>query len=112
MEFIPLFCCPAVLGCIPLLINGLKDLVEIPDVALFVFPVANLVFEREPFVEQILFDIAGCDGTNEIRLNSKNGWKIARLRYFNPVGAHKSGKIGESPEGIPNNLFPYISRIY
>ena len=62
-------------------------------------------------VEQILFDIAGCDGANQISLKSKNGWKIARLRYFNPVGAHISGEIGESPEGIPNNLFPYISEV-
>ena len=38
-----------------------------------------------------------------------NTWKICSLRYFNPVGAHPSGLIGEDPIGIPNNLFPYIS---
>ncbi len=38
-------------------------------------------------------------------------WKIAILRYFNPVGAHKSGKIGEDPNGIPNNLLPYIAQV-
>lgn len=38
-------------------------------------------------------------------------WNIALLRYFNPVGAHKSGKIGEDPNGIPNNLLPYISQV-
>ena len=37
--------------------------------------------------------------------------KISLLRYFNPVGAHKSGLIGESPNGIPNNLMPYISQV-
>ena len=38
-------------------------------------------------------------------------WSIALLRYFNPVGAHKSGRIGEDPQGIPNNLMPYITQV-
>lgn len=42
---------------------------------------------------------------------SDNDWDIALLRYFNPVGAHESGMIGEDPNGIPNNLVPYISRV-
>lgn len=39
------------------------------------------------------------------------GWRIAALRYFNPVGAHPSGHIGEDPRGIPNNLMPYVSQV-
>ncbi len=42
---------------------------------------------------------------------SDNEWKIAILRYFNPVGAHESGLIGEDPNGIPNNLMPFISQV-
>ena len=42
---------------------------------------------------------------------SDNDWSIALLRYFNPIGAHKSGRIGEDPNGIPNNLMPYISQV-
>lgn len=42
---------------------------------------------------------------------SDNEWDIALLRYFNPVGAHPSGRIGEDPNGIPNNLIPYISQV-
>lgn len=42
---------------------------------------------------------------------SDNEWSIALLRYFNPIGAHKSGLIGEDPNGIPNNLMPYIVRV-
>jgi UDP-glucose 4-epimerase len=42
---------------------------------------------------------------------SDNEWDIALLRYFNPVGAHKSGMIGEDPKGIPNNLMPFISQV-
>ncbi len=52
-------------------------------------------------IEQILEDIQIAD----------NSWHIAILRYFNPVGAHPSGRIGEDPIGIPNNLFPYIARV-
>lgn len=43
--------------------------------------------------------------------NSDNNWSIGILRYFNPVGAHESGLIGEDPNGIPNNLMPYILRV-
>ena len=52
-------------------------------------------------VEQLLADLAA----------SEAGWRIARLRYFNPVGAHPSGRIGEDPRGIPNNLFPFVSQV-
>lgn len=39
------------------------------------------------------------------------GWRIARLRYFNPVGAHESGLIGEDPQGVPNNLMPFVAQV-
>ena len=39
------------------------------------------------------------------------GWNVARLRYFNPVGAHASGLIGEDPHGIPNNLLPFVAQV-
>lgn len=42
---------------------------------------------------------------------SDNSWSIALLRYFNPIGAHVSGRIGENPNGIPNNLMPYITQV-
>lgn len=53
------------------------------------------------FIEQILKDIYTSDNT----------WDICILRYFNPVGAHESGLIGEEPQGIPNNLMPYVVRV-
>lgn len=43
--------------------------------------------------------------------NAEAGWRIARLRYFNPVGAHPSGLIGEAPQGSPNNLMPYVAQV-
>lgn len=42
---------------------------------------------------------------------STSNWNIALLRYFNPVGAHPSGRIGEDPNGVPNNLFPYVTQV-
>lgn len=55
------------------------------------------------FIEDILRDLVnGEDGAQ---------WQVVLLRYFNPVGAHESGRIGEDPQGIPNNLMPYISQV-
>lgn len=48
--------------------------------------------------------------TNDLFKSNKN-WRIVNLRYFNPVGAHQSGLIGENPSGTPNNLFPYICKV-
>ena len=52
-------------------------------------------------IEEMLKDVA----------NSYAGWKIICLRYFNPAGAHESGLIGEEPNGLPNNLMPYIAQV-
>ena len=52
-------------------------------------------------LEQILTDIQKSDPE----------WNVILLRYFNPIGAHKSGTIGENPNGIPNNLMPYITQV-
>ena len=48
---------------------------------------------------------------NEIYVSSGSSWRIANLRYFNPIGAHETGLIGENPTNIPNNLFPYICKV-
>jgi len=52
-------------------------------------------------IEDILFDLYGAEP----------GWSMACLRYFNPVGAHASGLIGEAPQGMPNNLMPYVAQV-
>ena len=57
--------------------------------------------QTKVMIERILTDVA----------NVNPGWKVALLRYFNPVGAHASGKIGEDPQGIPNNLMPFLSQV-
>ena len=52
-------------------------------------------------IEEMLKDVAASDPA----------WRMACLRYFNPVGAHESGLIGENPNGVPNNLMPYIAQV-
>ena len=53
-------------------------------------------------MEQVLADVDASE---------PGQWRIARLRYFNPVGAHESGLIGEDPQGVPNNLMPYVAQV-
>ena len=63
--------------------------------------ISNPYGKTKYMIEQILIDLYKADPT----------WNITILRYFNPVGAHKSGLLGEDPNDIPNNLFPYILRV-
>jgi UDP-glucose 4-epimerase len=78
---------------------GYPEQVPIPETAPL-RPI-NPYGQTKEAVEQMLADVAA----------SAPGWRIARLRYFNPVGAHPSGLIGEDPNGIPNNLFPYLCQV-
>ena len=71
--------------------------------------VASPYGQTKCMIERVLRDVAdprAASGTPEAA-----AWRVALLRYFNPVGAHPSGRIGEDPRGIPNNLMPFISRV-
>lgn len=63
--------------------------------------ITNPYGQTKYMIEQILRDVA----------NAHSDFSVTLLRYFNPIGAHKSGTIGEDPNGIPNNLLPYISQV-
>jgi UDP-glucose 4-epimerase len=78
---------------------GAPDTVPIAETAP-VLPVNPYGYTKAA-VEQMLADVAA----------SEPLWRVACLRYFNPVGAHPSGRIGEDPEGIPNNLFPFLTQV-
>lgn len=67
----------------------------------FPLSVSNPYGRTKLIIEDMLRDIYSAD----------KSWDIALLRYFNPIGAHESGEIGENPNGIPNNLLPYISKV-
>ena len=63
--------------------------------------------KTKSMIEEILKDMY----TADIKSESDDPWNIVLLRYFNPVGAHSSGLIGENPSGVPNNLMPYICQV-
>jgi UDP-glucose 4-epimerase len=72
-----------------------------------VYGATNPYGKSKAMVEDILKDLSAADKLTK----SDSPWKIALLRYFNPMGAHESGLIGEDPNGIPNNLIPYVSQV-
>lgn len=74
---------------------------QIPCVEDFELKAMNPYGRTKLFLEEIARDISNAD----------KEWNIILLRYFNPVGAHESGKLGEDPKGIPNNLMPYIQQV-
>jgi UDP-glucose 4-epimerase len=93
--------------------NGVRDLVFSSSCTVYGDPervpvtedcrlgAANPYGRTKQYVEELLRDVAA----------SEPGWRMALLRYFNPVGAHPSGRIGEDPTGIPNNLMPFVMQV-
>ena len=63
--------------------------------------------QTKSMLEQMMIDLQRADELNQV----ENPWQIVLLRYFNPIGAHASGLLGENPNGIPNNLMPYITQV-
>src|SRR5690606_2235097 len=78
------------------------DPVSVPIDESFATSATNPYGRSKLMVEEILRDLAAAPN---------NTWNISLLRYFNPVGAHQSGLIGEDPAGIPNNLLPYVAQV-
>ncbi|AII46095.1 hypothetical protein KR49_06470 [Synechococcus sp. KORDI-49] len=93
-------------GCLTLVFSssatlyGYPEAVPIPETAP-INPI-NPYGHNKAAVEQMLADL---------HVSAQDSWRIACLSYFNPVGAHPSGRIGEHPLGIPNNLFPFVSQV-
>ena len=108
--------------------NNILSTVTLCDV-MSEFGCKNLVFsssatvygmsKRVPYKETLKLSTTNPYGTSKMfneriltdLYNSDNEWNIVLLRYFNPIGAHESGLIGEDPNGIPNNLMPYIVKV-
>jgi UDP-glucose 4-epimerase len=87
-------------------VYGEPDTVEYSE-DLPVYGATNPYGKSKAMIEEILRDLSAADSFSQ----SAQPWKIALLRYFNPIGAHQSGLIGEDPNGIPNNLMPYVSQV-
>ena len=77
------------------------DPASLPITEAFPLSATNPYGRSKLMIEDMLRDLAKADPA----------WHVALLRYFNPVGAHESGLIGEDPTGIPNNLLPYVSQV-
>lgn len=106
-------------------ISGTINLLEVMDR----FDVKNLVFSSSatvygdpktvPITEDFPLSVTNPYGRTKLMIedilrdlySADPEWNIAILRYFNPIGAHESGEIGEDPNGIPNNLLPYIAKV-
>jgi len=87
-------------------VYGEPDTVQYSE-ELPVYGATNPYGKSKAMVEDILKDLS----TADTLINSTTAWNIKLLRYFNPIGAHESGMIGEDPNGIPNNLIPYVSQV-
>jgi len=83
------------------------DPVSVPITENFPLSATNPYGRSKLIIEEMLRDISFADKVNQADLP----WRITLLRYFNPIGAHESGLIGENPNGIPNNLMPYIAQV-
>lgn len=102
---------------------NIKNLVFSSSATVYGDPEVSPLTERMPknpenpygrskwLVEQMLMDLPMADKLAKERGEKNTPWSIALLRYFNPVGAHPSGMIGEDPTGIPNNLMPFITQV-
>ncbi|HEY0562939.1 MAG TPA: UDP-glucose 4-epimerase GalE [Methylophilus sp.] len=77
------------------------DPAQVPIVEDFPLSATNPYGQTKLMIEHMLRDLYQADAS----------WRIAILRYFNPIGAHESGMIGEDPSGIPNNLLPYVAQV-
>jgi UDP-glucose 4-epimerase len=106
-------------------VSGTINLLEVMDE----YKVRNLVFSSSatvygdpktvPITEEFPLSATNPYGRTKLMIedilrdlySTDNSWNIAILRYFNPIGAHESGEIGEDPNGIPNNLVPYIAKV-
>lgn len=70
--------------------------------------ITNCYGRTKYMIENILVDF---HGSHALRGEEGKGWSVAILRYFNPAGAHPSGKMGEDPSGVPNNLMPFVAQV-
>jgi UDP-glucose 4-epimerase len=73
--------------------------------------ITNAYGRTKFMIEEILADFRRSKEVTRNTSNEHDDWSITTLRYFNPIGAHPSGRMGENPSGIPNNLMPYLAQV-
>jgi len=92
--------------------NNVRNLIFSSSATVYGSPIYLPIDENHPLKATNPYGQNKIDIENMLADKSKNGkWKVVSLRYFNPIGAHPSGLLGESPKETPNNLFPYIFKV-
>ena len=92
--------------------NDVRNLIFSSSATVYGSPIYLPIDENHPLKATNPYGQNKIDIENMLADKSKNGkWKVISLRYFNPIGAHPSGLLGESPKETPNNLFPYIFKV-
>jgi len=89
-------------------VYGSADVMPITENTPVGVGITNAYGRTKYMIEEVLKDFYN---SQSLTKTEKNPWSITLLRYFNPIGAHPSGLIGEDPNGIPNNLMPYVSQV-
>tara|TARA_A100001011_G_scaffold353150_1_gene394460 strand:- start:2176 stop:3186 length:1011 start_codon:yes stop_codon:yes gene_type:complete len=99
LEVMNEFCCKKLVFSSSATVYGNPEIIPVKENS--PLSATNIYGRTKLIIEKLLQDLFSADDT----------WHIGILRYFNPVGAHKSGLIGEDPSGVPNNLMPYITQV-
>ena len=92
-------------------VYGAADVMPITEETPVGVGITNAYGRTKYMIEEVLKDHYNSVSLNDNGAKPKQPWAVTLLRYFNPVGAHPSGEIGEDPNGIPNNLMPYVSQV-
>lgn len=107
LELMDQFNCHAIVFSSSATVYGAADKMPITESTPVGAGITNAYGRTKYMIEEILRDFYNSKTLG----GSTTDWSVVLLRYFNPVGAHPSGKIGEDPNGIPNNLMPYVSQV-
>lgn len=107
MELLDEFKCHSIVFSSSATVYGAADVMPITESTPVGTGITNAYGRTKYMIEEILRDFYD----SKILGGSSTDWSVVILRYFNPIGAHPSGMIGEDPYGIPNNLMPYVAQV-
>lgn len=107
LKLLDEYCCHSIVFSSSATVYGVQDKMPIAETATVGSGITNAYGRSKYMIEEILRDFYNSQKLGE----GATDWSIVVLRYFNPIGSHPSGKIGEDPNGIPNNLMPYVAQV-
>jgi UDP-glucose 4-epimerase len=111
LELLDAFGCHRLVFSSSATVYGAAAVVPLTEQSPVGIGITNAYGRTKYMIEEICRDFYASKDLDEKESGTKNDWGLVVLRYFNPVGAHPSGLIGEDPNGIPNNLMPYVAQV-